>query len=512
MMHATAATELRYQVPSFVSVILQKFMKQGWQIYIVGGAVRDLLLGRSVTDWDFTTDQLPDKIRSLFRHTIYDNPFGTVGVLDPQQLKHKPRHQKADVYEITTFRTEHGYSDKRRPDRVEWGKSLEQDLSRRDFTISAMALEPVKQLENHTWLFRLHDPYHGKQDLELRLIRAVGDPQKRFGEDALRMLRAIRIAAQLGFNIESKTLQAITQLADNITQVSWERIRDEMAKLLASDYPDQATQMMSNTGLLQHILPELEQTQGVMQSGHHQDDVWHHSLKSLKYCPSRDWIVRLATLLHDIGKVKARAYVCPECQGYFRHHKIADQYQAISPEQITCPYCGYQGKYREMVVFHNHEVIGAEQARAVAQRLRLSKKDVKRVYQLVRWHMFSVDERQTVKAVRRFIRNVGPENLEDILALRTADRLGGGARETSWRFERFKKLLAEAQKQPFTVHDLKIDGHQVMQLLDLPPGPQVGQVLNQLFEEVVEGQLPNDEQHLKQRVKQLGELMAAKSG
>ncbi len=276
------------KIPPFVQKILSTFQKANFEIYIVGGAVRDLLMIRPVTDWDFTTNAIPEKILQLFPEGFYDNQFGTVGVTE----KDKPA-----VYEITTFRKEIGYTDRRHPDKVTWGKTLEEDLARRDFTINAMALKNQGS--------DLIDPYQGQKDIQARIIRAVGDPDKRFQEDALRMMRAIRLSTQLGFAIEEKTFQAIKNNKDLLDFVSAERIRDELLKLLSYEHGADGYLILRNSGLAQKILPEVERGFGIPQKSpkrHHLYDVGTHSVLSLKNCRSCKPIVKLATLLHDVGK------------------------------------------------------------------------------------------------------------------------------------------------------------------------------------------------------------------
>ncbi len=434
-------------MPPEIKKVFQIFTKAGWEIYLVGGAVRDLLLKRPFNDWDFTTNAPPEEIQKLFPQSFYHNKFGTVTI--PLEKERK--------IEITPFRQEAAYQDYRHPSQIRWGKTLEEDLQRRDFTINAMALAYQKQP-------RLIDPHHGQNDLQKKLIRAVGNPTKRFREDALRMMRAIRFSSQLGFLIEPRTFAAIQKNAALISKISAERIRDELWKILASPYPAEGINFLRTSGLLHYFLPELEATYGVAQAKHHIYDVWTHSLKALASCPSQDPLVRFATLIHDIGKP-------PTARG--------------------------QGPER---TFYNHEVVGAKIAREISQRLRLSKKESERLWRLVRWHQFTVDEHQTDKALRRFIRHVGKENLSDMLALRTADRIGSGSRPTSWRFELFKKRLAEVQKQPFTIKDLKINGHEIMKKLQIPSGPLVGKILQALFQEVEENPKLNRKSYLQKRL------------
>lgn len=446
-------TSLAKKIPSSVLAILEKFKKDNFEIYIVGGVVRDLIMGKKAYDWDFTTNATPEEILKIFPLGFYDNKFGTVGIADKS-------HEHP--YEITTYRTEDGYSDKRRPDSVSWGKSLAEDLSRRDFTINALALsKDGKVIDFHS----------GQEDLNNKLIRSVGNPMKRFDEDSLRMIRAIRIATELGFEIEEKTLEAIKHHSSSIIYVPWERIKDELIKLLKSENSADGIFLLRKSNLLKEIFPELEIAFGVEQKSpkrHHKFDVGTHLIESLRNCPSKDPIVRFATLIHDIGKPRTQ--------------KITDE---------------------GVITFYNHEVIGARMAKDIANRLRLSKKDRDRIWLLVRRHQFTVDERQTDSSIRRFIKNVGKENLQDILDLRTGDRLGGGATETSWRLEKFKKRLEEVQKQPFSVKDLKINGNDVMEILKIPGGPKVGEILNKLFAEVEEDQTKNEREYLLEKIKEL---------
>jgi putative nucleotidyltransferase with HDIG domain len=445
---------MKIQLPEFVSEILDKFTKGDYEIYIVGGAVRDLLTARMVDDWDFTTSAPPEEILKIFPDGFYDNAFGTVGISHPST---------PNPFEITTFRKEFGYSDKRRPDRVEWGKSLEEDMARRDFTINAMALKKTGKDD-----YEVVDPFEGQKDLDKKIIRAVGDANDRFSEDALRMMRAIRIAAELGFSIEEETLEAIKKNAPLINKIAKERVKEELFKLLGSHNPYEGMLLFRNSGLLEEVLPELEKAFGVEQKSpgrHHIYDVGTHLLMSLKECKSTDPLVRFATLIHDIGKPAT--------------------YKKLPTGVIT---------------FYNHEIISTKIARNISERLRFSNKEADRFITLIRWHQFTVDERQTDSAIRRFIRNVGKENISDMITLRVADRLGGGARESSWRLEEFKKRLIEVQKEPFAVRDLKIDGNDVMGKLNLKPGPKVGEILNSIFEEVVEKKIANEKGELLKRL------------
>lgn len=456
--------------------ILKKLDDSGFEVAIVGGAVRNILEGKDAQDFDLTTSAKPEEILKNFPNSFYNNRFGTVGV-------------KADkkIVEVTTYRKEIKYSDMRHPDVVVWGNSLVDDLSRRDFTINSIALKLIskvkdpklspkdRKLEIGNRKFSVVDPYDGQKDFKNKLIRAVGDANSRFQEDALRLLRAVRLATTLGFGLEKETFEAVKRNAQLIKKISGERIRDEIFKIIESDRAAEGISLLRDIGLLAEILPELEVCFSVEQKSpkrHHVFDVGTHCVLSLKHCPSKDLIARFATLLHDIGKAKVAS---------------------VTEEGVR--------------TFYNHEVAGGRQVLQIAKRLRLSRADREKLFKLVRWHQFSVNENQTDKALRRFIRNVGLENVEDMMDLRIGDRLGGGLQQPeSWRLKLFRKRLKEVLKKPFTVTDLNVDGNDVMKILKIKPGPQVGEVLAKLFEEVVEDNKKNKKDYLLKRVQELSQL------
>jgi putative nucleotidyltransferase with HDIG domain len=463
---------MNLEIPTLVEKTLETMQKGGFEAYVVGGAVRDILLGKPTYDWDFTTDAQPDQIQELFPESFYDNKFGTVGITAEElteQFNIKNYNWKnsginpEDVFEITTFRSESDYTDHRRPDQVKWGRTLEDDLKRRDFTINAMALYKT---EDNQW--KIIDPFNGQADLNKRLIRAVGDPDQRFKEDALRMMRAIRIAAQLKFSIEEKTLKAINKNSRLIKKISMERVRDEFFKILCSDFPKEGILLLDSGGILEQILPELTAMKGIEQSGHHTKDVWNHSLDALAGCPSDDPIVLFATLLHDVGKPPT-----------------------------------YRKQDGE-ITFYNHEVVGGRIAKKIADRFKLSKNNKQLLHLLVRFHMFSYDPEMSDKAIRRFIKRVGKENINKMMMLRIGDRRGGGSKATSWRLRELQDRVGKLMYTPLEVKDLKIDGNDVIEILDLDPGPEVGKILNQLFEEVMEDASKNKRDYLIQRTKELG--------
>ncbi|HCR81237.1 MAG: PolyA polymerase [Candidatus Pacebacteria bacterium GW2011_GWB1_47_8] len=528
---------MKLQLPFEVLFILHTLQQAGFEAFLVGGAVRDLIIQAAINtsgerlatiDYDFTTNAKPAEIQQLFPENFYENTFGTVGVthenlwqllekqhfqLPEQKLttlyqsclakEHQPKlidlsrasklHSslaapdqtielpKPKPFEITTYRADGAYDDHRRPTTVTWGKTVEDDLMRRDFTINAMALKiPQHNLEEifaHKVIpptvtlksadYTLVDPHKGVQDLAKRVVKAVGDPNVRFKEDALRLLRALRFTVQLVMEIDPLTLQAIKEHSPLIAHISWERIQDEFFKMLVSPLPKRGIELMDETGLLAHILPELLEGKGVEQGGHHNTDVWTHTLDSVDHCPSLDPIVRLATLLHDIAKPRT---------------------QKITAGKIT---------------FYNHEIVGSRMAVKVAQRFKLSKNDTDRIFTLVRYHMFYYQPHNTDAAIRRFMRKVGLENIDDILDLREADRLGSGARKTSWRLEEMKQRMIEQLNQPLSVHDLAIDGHDLMKALNLKPGKQLGDLLTQLFEMVLEDPELNAKEKLLTKAKTL---------
>lgn len=433
-----------YVLPQSIAEFMSVLRAAGHHVYVVGGAVRELILGKEITDWDFATDTTPEQITALFPDSFYHNAYGTVTVKWPQNS------ETPQLLEITPYRIEGTYSNSRHPDEIRWAKTLEEDLSRRDFTIGAMAFDGEHIL----------DPYEGRKDLEARIIRAVGEPDKRFAEDALRMLRAVRFGSQLSCIIEPATLESIKKHAATIQNISLERIREEFFKILTSPHPAEGILFLKNTGLLKYILPELDVCFEVSQKSpnrHHIYDVGTHLVKSLGFCESTNVITRFATLIHDIGKVPT--------------------YHKDESGQIT---------------FYNHEVVGARMTSDIADRFRLSKQEKELLVMLVAQHQFVVSEEMTDNALRRFIRNVGKENLDEMFALRHADRQGGAASETSWRTELFKKRVAALLIEPFTVKDLKIDGIDVMDVLQIKPSRQVGDVLDAVFEKVIQKELANE--------------------
>ncbi|MBI5221202.1 MAG: HD domain-containing protein, partial [Candidatus Magasanikbacteria bacterium] len=389
-------------LPDEVYQVINKFTKAGYKVFLVGGAVRDLLMKKPHKDWDLTTDARPEQILEIFPDGFYENAFGTVGI-----------KTGLGILEITTMRKEGKYEDFRRPSEVSWTKEIIEDLGRRDFTINAVAIELDSSHTNPIII----DPFKGQADLDNKLIKAVGDPDVRFREDALRLMRAIRLATQLGFKIEEETLQSIRKNHALINNISGVRVRDELFKILSDKKAFSGILLLKETGLLEIILPEVTACFGILQEGPKHDrvyDIGEHNFLALNFCPGTDPLVKLAALLHDIGKSKT-----------------------------------YRKDETGNVTFFGHETVGASMSKKISERLRLSRKDADKLFRLIRWHMFTVSEHQTDSAVRRFIKNVGIENIDDMMAIRVADRLGGGTQtETSWRMEQFKQRIKEVMTKP----------------------------------------------------------------
>lgn len=388
-----------------------------------------------------------------------------------------------DVVEVTTYRSEQGYSDRRHPDKIQFEDKLEKDLERRDFTINALALKELK-IKNYELgigereitlgkeKYILIDLFGGLKDIDKKIIRAVGEPADRFKEDALRMLRAIRFSCQLGFEIEGKTQRAIAKLAGNVRFISAERIRDELIKIFETDRAYEGVVALQENKLLQYIIPELERGVGMKQKGHHLYSVFKHSLLSLKYTPSKDWQVKFASLLHDIAKPQARKIIGGE------------------------------------VTFYNHDILGAKIALKIMKRLRFSNEDMERISNLIRNHMFYYNVGEVTEAsVRRLIRKVGKENLKDLIDLRIADRLGSGVPKAKpYKLRHLEYMLEKVQHDPVSVKMLKINGDDLMKLLDIAPGPKVGAILDILLSEVIEDPKLNTKEYLEKRSKELNAL------
>ena len=436
------------RAPAVAHAFASAFRAKRHQCWLVGGAVRDLYLGRPLSDLDIATDALPEEVMGMFRSVIPTGiKHGTVTVLS-----------KGTRFEVTTFRTEAGYSDGRRPDAVAFVATIEDDLARRDFTINAMALDLLSG--------RLEDPHGGRDDLGRRLVRAIGDPDARFAEDGLRPVRACRFAAQLDFAVDPATLAAIPRALATVARVSAERVRDELVKILASRAPSRGLRLMHEAGLLRLLVPELEACAGVTQGELHCYDVLDHSLAACDEAPPDDLVLRLAALLHDVGKPPRRA---------------------VAPD----------GR----VTFYGHEQVSAELAESILVRLRFPTDTVRTVRRLVAEHMFNYTEEWSDSAVRRLVARVGEQLIDPLIALRRADAAGmcpGNGSRYPEALARFSDRVGavRAGDRAFTVHELAIGGREVMQRLGIGPGPAVGAILSALLEAVLEDPALNTPERL----------------
>lgn len=425
----------KLHIPRVLRRFAAYLQDSGFQCYLVGGAVRDMLLGRAATDFDIATDALPQDVQRVYRRVIPTGiKHGTVTVLF-QGVR----------FEVTTFRIDQEYLDGRRPDEVIFTPSIQEDLKRRDFTINAIAYD----LEDE----RLLDPHGGREDLEAGVIRAIGDPLARFREDGLRPLRACRFAAQFDFRIEAGTFAGIPSSLDTVRKVSAERVRDELVRLLEAERPSVGLRLMRDSGLLEALVPELAACSGIEQRELHCFDVFEHLLASCDAAPRDRPLVRLAALFHDIGKPPA-----------------------LNRDE--------DGALR----FHGHEGLSAEITQSVLRRLRFSNDEVRRTAHLVRHHMFNYEEVWSDAAVRRFLARVGVENVPDLLTLRRADQIGRcGDSSPSMALVAFQKRIESvlAQDQALGLEDLAVNGKDIMTALQLPPGPLIGVILDALLETVI---------------------------
>lgn len=443
-------------IPSEVKRVAETLETAGYSAYLIGGCTRDLLLGRTPKDWDITTDAHPEQIQALWGEdeSFCNNDFGTVGV------KTESEDESLQVIEVTPYRSEGTYSDSRRPDNVQFGVALEEDLKRRDFTINAIAY----RISDET----LVDLFDGAGDLEKKRLKTVGNPDERFREDALRMMRAVRLAGQLNFAIESETMRSIYENKANLEQIAIERIADEFSRLLMTDTPLQGIVMMERLGLLEYVLPELLEGLGCEQGGAHAFDVYEHNLRTLQAAADKKYplFMRYAALLHDIAKPRTRG----------------------------------QGKHKQYS-FHGHEVIGAKMTGKIMQRLRLPRELSDQVVNLVRWHMFFADPDEiTLSAVRRTITRVGEENIESLLNLRVCDRIGTGRpKEQPFRFRKYKAMVDEALRDPISVKLLKVNGDRLMELTGEKPGKRLGWVLHALLEEALDDASKNTVAYMEAR-------------
>ncbi|HMB17474.1 MAG TPA: HD domain-containing protein [Candidatus Paceibacterota bacterium] len=451
---------MSYKIPQEVKKVASALSEAGYKAYPVGGCVRDMLMRREPKDWDVTTDARPEDIQEIFEDSVYENDFGTVVVKTGSDI------ERLKLIEVTTFRVESDYSDRRHPDNVSFTNKVEDDLGRRDFTINAMAFDLDKE--------EVVDPYGGEKDLEKKLIKTVGDPKKRFKEDALRLLRAARFATELEFNIEKQTKKLIKEKADSLEEIAIERIRDEFVKIIMADNADGGVRLLEDLGLLEYIIPELREGIGCDQAHHHIYTVWEHNVRSLKYAAENNYSleIRLAALLHDVGKPESK-----------------------------------EGKGEE-ATFYNHEVIGAKITEKILKRLKFPKEVIKDVVHLVRYHLFYYNVGEvTESGVRRFLSRVGLEYVDDLMKLRKADRIGSGVPKAfPYRFRHLLFMIDKVKRDPVSTDMLEVDGNDVMNISDIDPGPKVGWVLKALMEEVLDDPGRNKKEYLEKRIKDLVDL------
>jgi tRNA nucleotidyltransferase (CCA-adding enzyme) len=452
-------------VPEEVKEVIKVIETGGFQAYIVGGCVRDFLMNKEPEDWDIATNAHPEQTEKLFQKegykTFNENSFGTVGVV----LSSSPQRKFSDIVEITTYRKETNYIKRRKPEKVEWAKTIEEDLSRRDFTVNAIAFGTKEKKV---------DPFNGQKDLKNKTIRAVGDPKERFSEDALRMLRAVRFTATLGFKIEEETKKSIKDNSDWIKDISKERIRDELIKIVMDEKAAKGIDLLRELGLLKNIIPELEKGYKVKQNKHHIYDCYQHNLLSLDYAAQRNFslTVRLAALLHDIAK--------PEVK---------------------------RGEGAN-ATFYGHEIVGARTAKKILERLKFPKEETKKIVNLVRYHLFyyNVDE-VSESSVRRLVRQAGKENMEELLQLRACDRIGSGVPKAEpYKLRHLKYIIDKISQDPISVKMLAIKGQQVMDILGISPGKKVGWILEILLDIVLNDPQKNTVKFLEKKVEELGKM------
>ena len=481
------------QIPEDILNIIKALQSKGFQAQIVGGSVRDLLLGLTPKDWDINTNAKPEQIMLLFPDSFYENDYGTVGVKIRQNVSAETEIVEIQIVEITPYRREGKYKDGRRPESVTFDATLEEDLKRRDFTINAIAYDPInrflyyldfagnilKDIIKDIEISIRHSighKGHSLKDIENKQIRAVGEAKDRFNEDYLRMLRAVRFSAQIGFAIEQETLLAIKELSPNLKSVSRERVRDEFSKLIMSKEPKIGIEFLRFTGLLEDIMPELLLGLHMKQTLNHKYDVYNHLLFSLQHAADKgyDLGMRLAALLHDIAK----------------------------------PHTARLNKETGWNTFYGHEVVGEKVSREILTRLNFPKDLVSRVTKLIRWHMFNSDPDQiTMSAVRRMVANVGKENIWGLMNLRFCDRIGSGRpMEEPHRLRRYFAMLEQALIDPIDLKMLKIDGDTIMTVTHETPGPRLRYLLYSLFGEVLENPALNTREYLVSRVTELSKL------
>lgn len=467
------------KIPQFVSHVTKTLQNAGFEAYLVGGCVRDLLMGKIPKDWDITTNADPEQIQNIFKDlkTVYENPYGTVTIIDmpASETDRNVSHvTKLEEVEVTTYRSEGNYGDNRHPDTVTYETKLEKDLERRDFTMNAIAFDPFGKNDDNSNNGQIIDIFKGQSDLKDKIVRSVLNANTRFEEDALRMMRAVRFSTTLNFAIASETLSALATKATLLQHVSAERIRDELIKIILSDSPAYGIDTLQKTGLLHFIAPEFEDGIGCEQKGAHIYDVYNHLLHALQHAADKHFSleIRLAALFHDIGKPATR-----------RYDKTKDKY-----------------------TFFGHEVVGARITKKIMERLKFSRETTDLVVKLVRNHMFFSDTEQiTLSAVRRIIQKVSPEHIWLLMEVRECDRVGMKKAEAPYRLRKYHAMIEEALRDPISVSQLVIDGRYLMETLHMKPGPRMGWILHALLEEVLDNPAINTLEQLHERALDLNE-------
>jgi len=465
------------KIPKEAKDAAKQLENAGYAAYLVGGCVRDLVVGKKPKDWDIATNATPEEIQKVFPESVYENNFGTVGV------KTGSNDETLKILEITTFRSESVYEDRRHPKEVKFVSTIEEDLSRRDFTVNAMALALTgnKKLKtNNSYKLSvgsdllLVDPFGGQKDLKKKIVRAVGNPRERFQEDALRLMRAVRFAVELDFKIDPPTQEEVAKNAGLIEEIAKERIRDEFTKIIMSDRAAEGIILLEDAGLLKYIVPELREGIGCGQNKHHIYTVFEHNVRALNYTAEKGYSfkVRLASLLHDVGKPRVKRGDGPDS------------------------------------TFYNHEVVGARMALKIMDRLKFPKELVEEVGHLVRYHLFYYNVGEVTEAgVRRFLARVGPENVDDLLKVREADRIGSGVPKAfPYKLRHLLFMIEKVKRDPISPKMLKVNGTDVMKILNVAPGPKIGWILTILLEEVLDDPKKNEEKYLDGRVGYLGML------
>jgi putative nucleotidyltransferase with HDIG domain len=501
------------KIPKEVSHVTSTLEGAGFEAYLVGGCVRDLLMEREPKDWDIATNAKPEQIIGLFEKTVYENEFGTVAVVLPAQAGVIRETSNEDVsrdlpaeagtfrqIEVTPYRIEAKYSDFRHPDKVKFSDNLTDDLKRRDFTVNAMALNS----KGH-----LIDLFEGIKDIKDKALKAVGTPDDRFQEDALRMLRAVRFACQLNFSVSYETTESILKNADLIKKISKERIHDEFVKIIMSENPASGIVMLQKFNLLKNIIPELEEGIGCDQSGEHIYDVWNHLLHAVQHAADKNWPleIRLAALFHDIGKPRSRRLAEAEEHALRRSHSVLEGQDPILSQRRLLQASSSASASKKKYTFYGHEVVSTRMVKKIMERLKFPKKETELVEKLVRNHMFFSDtELITLSAVRRIIVKVGKENIWALMNVRECDRVGMKKKETPYRLRKYFAMIEEALRDPISVGQLKINGEFMIKELGIKPGPRMGWILNALLEEVLDAPEKNTVKHLSELVKSLNML------